>query len=308
MPQDHKIPHTQPWPDVTRAEQKLLQPLVDLVNGDEPTGERKRVLESRLATPGHPGSANQAALKVSMCLVAEPDNPAWQEDCQEYFRTQERNGFMAPWGRDEFGDEGGHGQFHVAATAAILMTNRMSERAFKWLRGWAALHELTLYNKSCYMPGWRSGMTKSPHSPLTLSLLQTAKWVPGAKEWRWTTKAGYPQAIGAWFLRHLYELDVLKGPLQFGNADLPTISHPIHVVRTTAGICNWLVGCQAVPSGLACQPVAGAWGKREFFYRRDVGKPYNGPAWPTETSPGFPLEGDVISHWRGDINGWKRLK
>lgn len=121
------------------------------------------------------------------------------------------------------------------------------------------------------------------------------------------TKAGYPQSIGAWYVRLLFELELFTSGLVFSTDDLPPVSHPVHFVRTTQGLINWMVGCQSAPGYIPCQPVAGAWGGQEFFYRREVGKPYDGPEWPTETSPGVPIEGEVLSHWRGDINGWKQL-
>jgi len=151
-----KIPHTVPWPPVTRTEQKLLQPLTDVVNGDTPVGEPKRVLDVCLATHNKPGSANQAALRVALRQIAEPLKPEWIKDSQSYFTTQEKFGFMCPWDRKEFGEEGGHGQFHIAAVTAMLQTGMLDALCLAWIRSWMVLHEKAEYKGVYYLPMTRA--------------------------------------------------------------------------------------------------------------------------------------------------------
>lgn len=301
MPLDHKIPHKEPWPRISAQEQKNLQVLTALVNGEELVGQQEGWLRMKLEQEGPPRTPSQAAL----CFLAEHTNPRFKA-CEEYFLSQLECGFMAPWGRNQFGEVGIYDQENIATVCAILTTQTLDFHALRWLRGWMALHEATLYNGFCYMPGASATEKKGPLPTLTLATLKTGKWVGGSKQWRWLTKAGYPLAIGAWMVRHLFETEVLSGGLSFTEEDLPPVPLPMHIVRTTEGICNWIVGADKAPKYLHCQPVAGAWGDEEFFYRRPAKKDYS-EEWPTEDCPGLELRGTVVSHLRGDLTGWTRL-
>jgi hypothetical protein len=315
--------YQQPWPRVHRREQLLLQPLVQLMAGDRLTGLARQTALELCADERHPGSANQAGLAVAVRYGARLRGECAAGDLAEARRTAEdflasqleRDGFMAPWGRDETLAQG-YGDLHLAVTAALIRFagedprgTRLGRLGERWLRGWVAVHLLAESDSGrIYLPFARAGGGSPRVATAALRLLTARPWRErGEMFFRRQNAAGVPQNTGPWALRELVRGGEITVPLQTTAADLPLLRHELHILRTDGALVSWMVGLEAGGGDTIVRPVAGRIGGQEVGgeSRRDA---VPSGEWPTRNSPGFAVPGVRREHWIGGPRGWTRVE
>jgi hypothetical protein len=315
--------YQQPWPHVHRREQRMLQPLVQMVAGDRLTGAARAAALEVCADGRNPGSANHAGLAVAVrygawvrgeCAAGPVGLPAARRIAQDFFESQlDHDGFMAPWGRDETLAQG-YGDLHLAISAALLRFSgadpggaRVRELSLRWLRGWTAIHALAESDAGVvYLPYARAGGGSPRVVTAALRLLTGRPWRErGEMFYRRQNAAGVPQNTGPWALREAVRSGDLTVPLRITAADLPLLRHELHILRTDRALVAWMVGLEERGRGdTLLRPVAGSIAGREVGEQTRRGA---AAAWPTRASPGFPVPGRVLEHWLGGPDGWQRL-
>src|SRR5574342_400654 len=241
----------------------------------------------------------------------------------------------------------GAGGWHAFARGAIyehaitLGDAEVAALCVRWFRMFAYFNLLQRVNDAdgtVVGPAVRDGEPSDlTNVSLSLVLGDSARVPPaGARVWRIasqhgdaTAKGGVPYGIGPMMLRELLRdgllapfdgqaggvpqavLDLLRaGGLADpfappGPADLVPVATPTHIVMTSLGHVAWMVGAEVGPGNEPFTPIAYAWfdGAHTFSAKR---KAYQGPI-PTEGDPGVPIRGELMTHWRGDWQGWRRM-
>ncbi len=313
--------YQQPWPRVHRREQLMLQPLVQMFEGDRLSGLARASAAGVCEDETNPGSANHAGLAVAVRYGARVRGecagrlaPA-RSMAEDFLASQlERDGFMAPWGRDETLAQG-YGDLHLAVTASLYRFagqdpegQRLRSLALTWLRGWVAVHSLAeATDGTIHLPFARAGGASPRVTRSALHLLTGRRWRErGEMFYRRQNAAGVPQNTGPYALRSLVQSGELSVPLRVTADDLPRLRHELHIVRTQRGVAAWMVGLEQGAGHVELQPVAAQ------IDGQEIGRPARRATfalqdWPTAAGPGFSLPGAVLEHWLGGPDGWRRL-
>jgi hypothetical protein len=303
----------------------MLQPLVQMFEGDRLTGLARASAVGVCQDERNPGSANHAGLAVAVRYGARLRGECAGDiagaqararaRAEDFLASQlEREGFMAPWGRDETLAQG-YGDLHLAVTAALYrfaaqdpQGERLRDLALRWLRGWVAVHTLgESEDGTIHLPFARAGGASPRVTTAALHLLTGRRWRErGEMFYRRQNAAGVPQNTGPYALRSLVASGELAVPLRVSAADLPRLRHELHIVRTERAVAAWMIGLEQGAGYVELQPVAAQIDGRQIGHpgRRAA---FGADDWPTAEGPGFAVPGKVLEHWLGGPEGWRRL-